>query len=92
MVDLIDRQMAIDAIADHLKAFTSNRPEYNMARRHMMELLAVLPAADVVERKKGKWLDMQFFPDGECSVCHRTSEVRTNYCPYCGADMREATT
>ena len=51
MSDFISRQMAIEAIAAHLKAYTSNRSGYNMARRHMMELLAVLPAADVVERK-----------------------------------------
>ena len=43
-----------------------------------------IPTADVVERKRGKWL-----LDGRCSECfeHSLSSHR-NYCPNCGADMR----
>lgn len=54
MDDLISRQAAIEAINDHIAAYTSDRPEYNMARRHMAELIAVLPSVQT-ERKKGKW-------------------------------------
>ena len=56
-----------------------------------------IPAADVVERKPGKWIiDRKYGNDimsGEqmviCSVCHKgVFYGRTNFCPNCGADMR----
>lgn len=45
-------------------------------------------AAYVVERKRGRWIDI----DGEvfeCDMCHgiRTG-YKYNFCPDCGADMR----
>lgn len=51
------------------------------------------PTADVVERKRGKWINV--FVDGlgfnglefECSECGKRSAGRTNFCPYCGAEM-----
>lgn len=53
-----------------------------------------IPAADVVERKKGQWLHEELIPNdvdghvfGECSVCHAVRIV-DNYCPNCGSDMR----
>lgn len=45
-----------------------------------------IPTADVVERKKGRWLDK-----GRkicCSECGRSLFCATNFCPECGADMR----
>lgn len=51
-----------------------------------------IPAADVVERKKGKWIKPTRVPDSmleECSVCGFDCGAYTfNYCPNCGADMR----
>lgn len=46
------------------------------------------PTADVVERKRGKWIkvgDNSYM----CSVCGEISCCMGNYCPDCGADMRE---
>lgn len=45
LASCISRQAAIDAIEDHIKAYTSTMDGYNMARRHMKELLEVLPSA-----------------------------------------------
>lgn len=46
-------------------------------------------AADVVERKHGKWITK--YPLSTCSVCEQTMILHdfANYCPNCGADMRE---
>lgn len=42
------------------------------------------------ERKKGKWIDARDFCDEfVCSNCQLTSKNLYNYCPFCGADMRE---
>lgn len=43
--ELISRKAAIEAIEDHIKAYTSEMDGYNMARRHMRELIEVLPSA-----------------------------------------------
>jgi len=51
-----------------------------------------LPAADVRPVVRGEWKERRFSEDvydAECSVCHTTWDYGTNFCPYCGADMRE---
>ena len=59
-----------------------------------------IPSADVVERKRGKWIkdcNVAFF--WKCSECGAyifwrkeeyllRNEDEPNYCPNCGADMR----
>ena len=61
----------------------------------------LIPAADVVPVRHGRWIDMGDFIS--CSECNATRmkeflcdygvarrlDVRTKYCPNCGADMRE---
>lgn len=45
-----------------------------------------LPSAQP-QRKKGKWLG-KYCPY-TCDQCGKTSDSRTPFCRYCGADMRE---
>lgn len=59
------------------------------------------PTADVVEMKKGKWIYEGIrgrFPACRCSVCGSIENADwavildgANFCPHCGADMREET-
>ena len=44
------------------------------------------------EGKKGKWIDREVYDADrwKCSECGRTEQYKENYCPNCGADMREA--
>lgn len=54
----------------------------------------LLSLPDVVERKRGKWeYKPSLYPYGvehfECSLCGESVVDRTNFCPNCGADMRE---
>lgn len=61
--------------------------EFNYAVR----AISRVKTADVVERKKGKWI--QFVPGlYECSECGRFSPTQENFCPNCGANMREEKT
>ena len=62
----------------------------------VVDRLSAIPAADVLEVKRGKWDD-----DGygwvRCSICRGAIAVarggnRFNFCPNCGADMREEQT
>ena len=49
-----------------------------------------LPSAEP-ERKKGKWLtvDAGYYDYVKCSQCGETLVWGKNFCPNCGADMRE---
>ena len=50
------------------------------------------PTVDVVERKKGKWIeDLEYLPITYiCPFCgHKIYGDDTNFCPNCGADMRK---
>ena len=55
---------------------------------------AQMELKDAYKPRKGKWLSV--FVDGlgfnglmfECSECGKRSAGRTNFCAYCGADMR----
>jgi NAD-dependent dihydropyrimidine dehydrogenase PreA subunit len=44
-----------------------------------------LPSA-LPERKKGHWIDEE--TNYICSKCYRGCWVNSDYCPWCGADMR----
>lgn len=56
-----------------------------------------LPAADVVERKKGEWMFSNSMTGYRCSLCKAqapfwcmaSTQNLSNYCPNCGADMRQ---
>lgn len=66
--------------------------EYNSENIALQEEIKLIPAADVVERKKGKWI--HFSRSDECSVCGYDTgkyEAPTWFCPNCGADMRGET-
>lgn len=58
--------------------------------RHIKEIRN-LPAADVIERKKGEWIpfDVDFDVFYRCSNCgYDGLPYPTNFCQDCGADMR----
>lgn len=67
------------------------------AMQEAIDSITHLTAADVAERKKGKWktayLDHEAFGVRPhtfyCSECHQITSFRTFFCPNCGADMRE---
>lgn len=41
------------------------------------------------ERPKGRWIRKTRFM-GDCSECGITASISCNFCPCCGADMRES--
>lgn len=47
-----------------------------------------MPTADVVDVKHGEWI-YKLMKGQFCSVCDMQSVWKYNYCPNCGADMRE---
>jgi len=83
MDDYIKRSEAVAAFANYLGA-TSKRAAIAVAC-----ILKPIPAADVRENVRGKWI--HWARSDECSVCGYNTgkyEMGSNFCPNCGADMR----
>lgn len=74
MSDYIKREDAIDALYGYGKS--------------AQDIIKRIPAADVVEQKRGRWIPSKEPPWLDCSECGQDSVEYTNYCPNCGADMR----
>ena len=84
--DCISRAAAIDALTPHDDDY------------RIRDVLEDLPSAQS-ESKKGKWIEA-YDPfnriSGRCSVCgweahlYEDDVVGMNYCPNCGAELREA--
>ena len=94
MAEYIKREDAIKAIKEQEDSVSY---DINMGLIMAMNAIADMPAADVVEVKRGCWEPDASQPYGEdwtCSVCgnnpcwHRTEkEVLPLFCPWCGAKM-----
>lgn len=91
MDDLISRQAAIDAVK-HAWAKGLEPSQY----------IEALPPAEP-QRMRGKWIDAEIHGDNSilpvqvCDQCNTFFPLAYtggghNYCPNCGADMREETT
>ena len=84
---MTDREKLLDILMDNL-------PDDNPWEGAVKTLLDHLLANGVVVREKGEW---ELYPSSEyrrCRVCKTEYEkarfnVRANFCPNCGADMRK---
>ena len=93
MSDYIKRADAINAVADYLLEHRGTG-----TLNHIQDASVIInircPSADVVERKKGEWIVKKAPSHGYgdiyiCPFCEGDVEcVPTNFCPWCGADMR----
>ena len=87
MQDLIDRR-------EVLKLLSTMPPEEAMTKAMLIQSVKQIDAAQP-ERKRGKWEITNLGAVGvfdSCSECKRVVKHKApfyNYCPNCGADMRE---
>lgn len=81
MGDLIERQAVIDALNEVI-----NKDRYI----RVVDAVASILDVPTPKPKKGKWTDEQQdrWIYAKCSECLTIHDVKTNYCPNCGADMR----
>ena len=86
--DLISRHAAIDALGEKQLAWIAGEYEAGLQNKWEsdVEALKELPSVQP-ERKRGQWLDG--YKRQTCSLCKGKGVRSWNYCPYCGADMRE---
>lgn len=86
-LDCVGRQQAIDAVQGIGRLATLPDNDAVVRMSAVEYVLFNLPSAQP-ERKKGKWIDCNW--SIRCSECDYSMPwaVR-NFCPNCGADMRE---
>ena len=87
-MDYINRDVAIEAITKVARKKFTLADWYEFYLEGMTDAedsLKALPAADVVERKKGRWGS-----HGECPFCDYLRQWEDDsFCGNCGADLRE---
>ena len=82
----MDREKVISEFEDFVKSFSKRDDTYYKGL-----FVSVLALLKEQERKKGSW-DY----GTQCSVCKGTivppwkRDTRVNFCPWCGADMRDS--
>ncbi len=88
MGDCISREAAIEAFDDP----SVERYYGDVDPDSVIRVIEQIPAADVRPVVRGEWQFHMFTANSwgyECRVCHTTWDAPTNFCPNCGADMRE---
>ena len=93
MSDLIEREAVLDAICDNCKFETDLERYMACSTCKDVEMIKAIPSA----RPKGEWMPIiEANEFGEayqagiyCSECGETLGCGANFCPFCGADMRE---
>jgi rubrerythrin len=88
MDDSISRQAAIDVVRKcNVKEVT---PSYMLIdKAEAMTELMMLPSA---QPRRGKWAgkgDSEGFGIFVCGTCGKVAMIKSDFCPNCGADMRE---
>lgn len=94
MTDYIPREAVLEFVEPDARPFLAERiksiPAADVVER-ASGIIGVIPAADVRPVVRGKWIDYQQgrWVYAKCSECETVHDVKSNYCPSCGADMRE---
>ena len=90
MDEYIEREAAIEFVSEWLQSvFGVSSTDNNIG---VFKRLRMYSAADVRPVVRGKWIgDNRYcgFPNWHCSLCQGEGRGDYNYCPNCGADMRE---
>ena len=91
MTEYIERMTAISEACKGCNEEFSDEPCEPSECRLQQRLFAI-PAADVVEVRRGKWTEVWIctehcFSVYECSVCGKNAMGEGDFCPNCGAKM-----
>lgn len=107
MAEYISREAALLSLTPIVKRASERNRNIYSAVKQCVEAINWCPVADVVERKHGKWVGYpeclkytNAYSDDHivCSACEECFSIldndceRFNFCPKCGADMREEQT
>lgn len=88
-IEYIRREDALDAlpkpqICEYMDEFGAGR---NSCAYDAEKAIEDIPAADVVPVVHGRWVDVDFCGQYECSECGNNAVDLYDFCPNCGAKM-----
>ena len=89
-MEMTELEKVIRGLRD-IDMFIAGRLEHEKAKNFLRTIDETIMLLKVQERKKGSW-DY----GTQCSVCKGTivppwkRDTRVNFCPWCGADMRDS--
>lgn len=100
MNDYISREAAVALAMEYCTDDDGSCPKAGHDLRELLDDLENAPPADVRPVVHGKWthetIDTHrsitgkvFLPSAICSICGNSTIMEVNFCPFCGADMRE---
>ena len=80
-----------DAVIAHKRAYNIDGVYDETEFAVPLDDILSIPAAEVKPFVHGEWKQRRFSELAfgyECTVCHTTWDTITEYCPFCGAEMR----
>lgn len=98
MAEYIEREKILDAISEQRRFYLHERDgETDMEKLYLLwgsdnalttmeDIMSDIPAADVAPVVHGRWKPYRKNL-GKCSECGEVVQIRSNYCPNCGAKM-----
>ena len=87
MAEYIEREKVIEAFDDP----AVERYYGDVCPESVICVIEQIPAADVRPVVRGRWITRPYMMGNTqyCSLCGENYGVKYNFCPNCGADMRE---
>lgn len=98
MAEFIEREAALLSLTPIVKRASERNRNIYSAVKQCVEAINWTPAADVAPVRHGRWIDISDIDhrSKSCSSCgFNATELlakRCNYCPNCGAYMKEVKT
>lgn len=92
--EYIEREAAIGSLlgwAEQLTETYGKNDEYVRCLESAAYNIEQIPAADVRSVVRGTWITRPYMMGNTqyCSLCGENYGMKHNFCPNCGADMRE---
>lgn len=92
----MNKYINVEVAKEYLHHDSYSNPYFrSQACQQAIDVLATVPAADVMEVRHGRWHDVYLSSAssfvGTCSVCGKSNDIPpvplAKYCPNCGAKM-----
>lgn len=93
-----EKHFSNDCFKDSLERLKADAGTFCMAGKYEIELCEMLIEAfkNAEPVKCGKWIKGKYWDEWFCPVCHNAANldwkenpILSDYCPHCGADMKE---
>ena len=82
--------LELEKVLDDKNIITVQTREYGSIEVIPVDTITDIELADVQPVKRGEW-GKRAYDRVQCSYCGKCEDVATDFCPNCGADMRDST-